>query len=47
MMVTYVLSVGYQQYRIDVGGWRYTINCAPKPDGFTYDEKDPFHPVKS
>lgn len=47
MMVAYVLSVGYQQYRFGVGGWRYTINCAPKQDGFAYDGNGPFRPVRS
>lgn len=43
----YVLSVGYQQYRIDAGGLCYSINCAPKPDSFAYDGKGPFHPGRS
>lgn len=41
------ISVGYQQYRFGVGGWRYTISCALKPDGFAYGGKGPFHPVRS
>ncbi|PKU33048.1 hypothetical protein llap_16647 [Limosa lapponica baueri] len=43
-MVASVLGVGSRQYWFGVGGWRYTINCAPKPGGFAYDRKGPFHP---